>query len=188
VKVDSVWPDGTRGGAVFSEDERHRYFLYRVMPHAPLFSGPRPEFPLFVLLNPSTATHEINDATLRRCTGFAKRLGYSSLHVCNLFSLRSTDPKALLLDTDPSGDPENLNIIIASAREAQVIICGWGAFGSARTRSTVVLNALIDAGLGEKIHCLGTTNGGEPRHPLYLPASAEMRRYFPPIGIIADGA
>lgn len=174
----STWQDGTRCGAVFSSDERHRYLLTRVMPDAPLFVGPRPRFPLFLMLNPSTATHEVSDPTITRCTGFARRLGYHSFHVCNLFSLRSTDPKALWRAADAEGDPANLKTILASATEAEVIICAWGTHGGLRDRDDAVVEALANAGVGPKLRCLGATKAGHPKHPLYLPSDTAVQPYF----------
>ena len=48
---------------------------------------------LFVMLNPSTATQTHSDPTIRRCEGFAKRWGYRTLEVVNLFAWRATVPK-----------------------------------------------------------------------------------------------
>jgi hypothetical protein len=175
----SQWPDGTRCGAVFSEDMRHRYLLTRVMPDAPLFSGPRPLFPMFLMLNPSTATHEQSDPTITRCAGFAARWGYSSFHVCNLFSFRSTNPKVLKTTLDAEGDPANTATILASALESEVVVCAWGVIGELRRRADDVLSALRDAGFASKLRCLGTTKDGHPKHPLYLAAETELIPFVP---------
>ena len=72
-------------GAVFSDDMVYRYRLWRTWD---------PDLPtcLFIMLNPSTADHEQNDPTIRRCLDFAKQWGYGQLLVGNLFALRATDP------------------------------------------------------------------------------------------------
>lgn len=174
----TAWPNGAGGGAVFSEDQRHRYHLWRVPADAPRYTGPRPKFPLFVMLNPSTATHEVTDPTITRCANFARSWGYYDFQVVNLFSLRATDPKQLLFDDAPEGDPENLQWITASAVEADVVVCAWGVHGSLRDRNDTVIEAIVNAGAGPKLRCLGVTKAGHPRHPLYLPKTTPLAPYF----------
>src|ERR1700733_11688299 len=46
----------------------------------------QPKSALFVMLNPSTADAEKDDATIRRCVGFAKSWNYERLAVVNLYA------------------------------------------------------------------------------------------------------
>ena len=63
--------------AEFSEDGRYRYYLTR--------RWDKCRYPIiFAMLNPSTATAEIDDPTLRRCIGYARKWGYGGLIVVNL--------------------------------------------------------------------------------------------------------
>lgn len=50
---------------------------------------------VFIGVNPSKATHLINDNTVLRCIDFAKRWGFGSMAMLNLFPFRSTDPEAM---------------------------------------------------------------------------------------------
>jgi hypothetical protein len=157
------------GSAMFSDDMTHRYSLVR---------GPRPNsaFPLFVMLNPSTADHAISDRTITRCAGFTKRLGYVAFRVCNLFSLRAT--KSIAIRQEGSeGDPVNLLTILESAAAADIVICAWGTLGELRQRRHHVVNALREAGLAHKLCCLGRNKDGSPRHPLYLPGDTALSSF-----------
>ena len=88
----------------------------------------------------------------------------------NLFGLRSTDPKGLLSTPDPVG-PDNDQIVEASIARAALVVVGWGAFPVAADRARRV----VELAGGKPLHCLGTTKDGHPRHPLYLPGSAELQ-------------
>jgi hypothetical protein len=167
VFLESRLLDGSACSALFSADERHRYLLTRQFPGGTTGPGP-----LFLMLNPSTATHEVSDPTVTRCAGFACRWGYGSFSVANLFSLRSTDPRALYRDGLAEGDPENLYQITLAALDAPLVLCAWGTHGALRGRSAFVRSRLDVAGVGPKLHYLALTNGGEPKHPLYLPGTS----------------
>ena len=178
IERESTWPDGTLCGAVFSDDERHRYLLWREFPRdLTTTDADETKFPVFLMLNPSTATHEVSDPTVTRCARFAARHGYASFQVCNLFSFRSTDPSGLLSARDAEGDPANLETILAVTEQADLVVCAWGTFGDLRMRNRHVLDALFAAGAGPKLRCLGRTAAGHPRHPLYLPSATNLERF-----------
>jgi len=122
----------------------------------------------FVMLNPSTADAVRNDPTIARCVGFGRRWGYRRLLVTNLFALRSPLPAVLGEAEDPVG-PENDAYIRRAARAADRIVIAWGAHGTLRNRQADVLALLR----GRRLEHLGLTRGGQPRHPLYLPAVTE---------------
>lgn len=129
---------------------------------------------LFVMLNPSTADHEVDDRTIGRCIGFARREHFNRLAVANLYALRSTDPARLAEHPDPVG-PENDDWILNLALESAEIVVAWGACRLADDdRIAQVLGLLAQA---DEIKCLGTTAAGAPRHPLYLPADQQLELY-----------
>jgi hypothetical protein len=127
---------------------------------------------LFVMLNPSTADDRADDPTIRRCVGFARRWRAPALEVVNLYALRATDPRDLFAHPAPVG-PDNDRVIAEAARRAALVIVAWGVHGARDRERTARVIALI----GREVACLGTTGGGDPRHPLYLPARARRRRW-----------
>lgn len=118
---------------------------------------------MFLMLNPSTATAEVLDPTIRRCIGFARSWDCGSLVVCNLFALRSTDPRELYKSADPIG-PDNDAAIERWARKASLRIAAWGNHGQHRERGVRVKLRLRD--LGVPLSYLRLTNAGNPAHPL----------------------
>lgn len=161
------------GPAAMSDDGRHRYTLARAPPVRML----HPNRVLFVMLNPSTADDNILDPTIRRCVDFAMRHGADAMAVANLFSLRSTDPRALKTTLDAEGDPHNLTWILEMAQSASLVICAWGTHGALRGRDAMVTEMLVSEGI--KLHALKVTKDGHPAHPLYLPKTARAVPWTP---------
>jgi len=116
------------------------------------------------MLNPSTADATIDDATIRRCIGFACTWGFGALEVVNLFAYRATDPATLRRVVDPIG-PQSDRYLLAMRQRAQTIVVDWGNHGDWQNRDQAVLRLL---GARRDIYCLGKTLSGHPRHPLYL--------------------
>lgn len=144
-------------GATFSPCEKYRYLLWREWAKVG-------QTCLFIMLNPSTADESVDDPTIRRCVSFCKTWGYSRLEVVNLFALRSTNPDVLRKVSKPVGVLNNRTILEASVRASRVI-AAWGIGGSLNNRAREVcalLNKTVD------IYCLGKTQSGFPKHPLYL--------------------
>jgi hypothetical protein len=142
-------------------DGPYRYALGRTW--AP---GPRV---CWVMLNPSTADATHDDPTIRRCIGLSRAWGYGALVVVNLFALRATDPSDLYRAKDPTG-LLNDEVILREAKAAARVVAAWGAHGGYLSRGAQVRDLLLLHGLS--IDCLGLTNAGHPRHPLYLPSTA----------------
>lgn len=152
--------------AAFSDDGAHRYYLSRRLSAAPGIL-------LSIGLNPSTATHEVDDNTIRKESKLTRALGFGLYEKVNLFGFRSTNPRGLLTIENPWGDPDNLGAIIGCARSASIVLCAWGHYPSPRALSMIVLAraAAVVRSLkteGIKMHVLALTKDGYPRHPLYL--------------------
>lgn len=152
-----------KGIAIFSSCKKYRYVLTR---HIGGAKGPM----LFIMLNPSTADAEKDDPTIRRCIGFAKREGVSTLTIVNLFAYRATDPKELKEVEDPVGPENDIHIKreLEYHRTMGAIIAAWGANPIAIQRGHTILKR------SAFVLCMGKTKSGAPRHPLYIPSTAEF--------------
>lgn len=156
---------------VFSEDRKYRYTLKHTFDLA--LAGACINF---IMLNPSTADETQLDPTLRRCKGFAQREGFGSFVVTNLFAYRATDPQDMRRVLDPIG-PANDDWISRVASECKVVVCGWGNHGSYIKRDEHVKRKLrlLRESWGLVVMHLGDlTQGGHPRHPLYLSIGAPL--------------
>ncbi len=149
---------------VFSPCRTYRYVLIRSTSE---LAGRG--FVNFVLLNPSTADEYRDDPTIRRCLGFARTWGYAHVAITNLYAFRSTDPLRLLEVDDPVG-PKNDQHIGYIAGQSDLVVAGWGAWPAAVPRAAAV-RALVSE-RGRVLHHIGLTNNGQPRHPLYVRATA----------------
>jgi hypothetical protein len=157
--------DGVVGSAIFSPCERYRYELTRT------WSDGRGLWCAFIGLNPSVATATDDDATMRRCTGFAKAWGFGGLIMTNLFAFRAQDPRDMLRADDPIG-PENDRYLVALPERAETIVAAWGAYGGYLDRDRTVCRLL-----GDRLKHIGLTKDGYPRHPLYLKRDATVKPY-----------
>ncbi len=150
------------GRATFSPCQQYRY-----TPHPTLPRNDGIGMCVFVMLNPSTATAEENDPTVRRCIGYATDWGYHTLTVLNAFAYRATDPREMKHTDDPVG-PENDHWLrtITQSEEARRVSIAWGPDGGYLERDLAVMNILTERGIPP--FCLGTNLDGTPKHPLYL--------------------
>lgn len=149
--------------ASLSPDRRYRYVLTRSW-------RPKAGFAVFIGLNPSTADERQDDATIRRCLGFAAAWGYGGIAMLNLFAFRARYPRDLLAAADPVG-PSNDEFILTAVEHASVIVACWGTLGDHRNRAAEVRR------LVPNLHYLRLTREGHPSHPLYLPKSLRPQRW-----------
>lgn len=162
--------DCPTSGAIFSTCGCYRYDLWRSF-----VGGDEPRrFVNFVMLNPSTADHRVNDPTITRCIGYARAWGYDGLVVTNCYAWRSTDPKGLKTAADPIGF-ENDYWISRRADEAEIVVCAWGTLAGERGERVADLILAAD----RQPHYLRLTKDGHPSHPLYLPASLTPQPWQP---------
>lgn len=144
--------------AVISDCGKYRYLLRRTWDHDRMRA-------LFIMLNPSTADAEIDDATIRSCIRLCKSWEYGSFEVVNLFGWRATDPQELTKADDPVGGA-NDRIVISAIERCDTPICAWGAHKMANGRAAEMKNLITSR--RPLAFCLGMTKAGAPKHPLYI--------------------
>ncbi|AEI77894.1 hypothetical protein CNE_1c25770 [Cupriavidus necator N-1] len=151
-------------GCILSDCEQYRYRLWRQWDESRPALG-------FIMLNPSTADHQVNDPTITRCMQRALAGKYGRLEAVNLFPLRSTDPDGLLTHSAPLGREDTANCSIMDALDrCSLVICAWGAHKAAPARAAEVLRIIRMSGHGTLLHHLGLNKDGSPKHPLYIAA------------------
>lgn len=155
--------------ANFSPCRRWRYTLSRIFPLDLLQRGDRSnQFIQFIGLNPSTADETTDDNTIRLCMGYGARWGFGGMVMTNLFAWRDTDPRKMKLVEEPVGQHNDAHLFEV-ANFAGLILCCWGNHGSHLNRAEKVLSILTSTdALRRKLHHIGMTSEGQPRHPLYL--------------------
>lgn len=160
-------------GAILDSVRAYRYLLWYDNLLFPPAIAPYPKVVTWVMLNPSTADETEDDPTIRRCIGFSRAWGFDTMEVVNLFSLRSPNPVALRKHAQPVGGRDALSHAWDSILRADRIVVAWGA--NPMASESPVYEWLGGGSLFEgKTFCLGHTRGGQPKHPLYLPADTEL--------------
>jgi hypothetical protein len=166
----------SKGYATFSADGEYRYVLGRhvpdVSPWAPMLR--------FIMLNPSKAGGDKDDATIRRCKGFAVRWGFQKFEVSNLYARIATDPK--LLHAEGSVGPQNDDWLeqafeLAASRQGDKVVVAWGGFEHEAIAERVAVVQRLAKQHDQKLWCLGTTASGAPRHPLRLSYDTKLQEW-----------
>ena len=168
-------PLAMQNPCTFSPDRRHRYSLDHLLPE-PAPEPRRASLVMWIGLNPSTADENQLDPTLRRIAAFSRREGFGGFVMTNLFAFRATRPADMMAARDPVG-PDNDRILARTARRCELVVAAWGAHGDFENRAERVRRLLR----GARVVHLGCTQGGHPRHPLYVRGTTPLTPYDPPV-------
>ena len=150
-----------RRSAVISICQLFRYELRRVW---------NDDLPLLVvcMLNPSTADDEKEDMTLLALIHFATLWGYGGLLVVNLYGYRSSKPTEMFAQGQKAFGPDNDNYIKAvieyAAANGGRMLAAWGNDGHVGGYYNYVAQLAREERVA--LVCLGTTNSGQPKHPM----------------------
>jgi hypothetical protein len=155
--VDShcVW-----GGA----NNEYRYVLKRI------WDTSKPKI-AFVGLNPSVASEQADDNTVRKCINIARRQGFGEMVMLNAYGYRSTDPSALTTFPNPEG-ALNDNHILEECETSSKIVVAWGSHASDQRHSSLM--KLLDK---FSLWCFAKNKDGKPKHPLYVPINSQLILY-----------
>ena len=161
-------PDGLPERYLYSPDMVFRYAFGRWWGDTDLATTA-----IWVLLNPATGdTERRHRPTLERCITRSLAAGYTGLVIVNLFAFRDTNPRNLRTAPDAVG-PANDEVLRVITKAGAQTIAAWGGHGRLGGRSGRV-GPLLDSPM-----CLGITQRGEPRHPLYISADAQLVPWAP---------
>lgn len=150
----------TAKSAIISECGRYRYYLTRSWNEVGV-SEKAAQTPLFIGVNPSTADADVDDATVRKWTGFCARWGHTRFAVVNLFAYRSPDVKHLEQARDPIGKENDWYFAQAINKHDLIIPC-WGSRGKIPKQLHYridIVNVLLQ---GKNVKCFGKTTSGDP--------------------------
>jgi hypothetical protein len=150
--------------ALITEDTIYRYWLSRI------WNEDKPRI-IFIMLNPSTADHMIDDPTIKRVIQFSMDWGYGGVYVVNLYAYRSTKPKGLETTSDPVG-PENRKHILTLIQNKELkvdrVVYAWGN----GEKEPDLLREIV-----KEPFCIALSKKGIPRHPLYLKGDLQPTIY-----------
>ena len=138
-------------------------------------------------VNPSTASPENLDPTMRKVEKIAENNGYDGYIMINLYPMRSTDPKKMHTHADEDIIIENIESIKSILSEGNYEI--WAAWGRLIEEREYLKECLERvAKVANTYNCKWITFGeltkdDHPRHPLFLntkskKSSFDMQKYL----------
>jgi len=146
---------GNDNDAIFSDDRKYRYALWR------LWDLSRPKV-MFIGLNPSTANETDDDNTIKKVVKIAKYNGYGGVYMTNLFAWVTAYPEELKKCSNPQGS--NNHWLITISGMCQDVVFAWGNFKEATERAREVIENFTKF---DAPKCIVQNKNGSPKHPLY---------------------
>lgn len=147
--------------------KRYRYWLKRRV-------GLGKRLIVWIMLNPSTAEHRTNDATIRRVLRFSKDWGFDLVIVLNMYAYRATSPKRLMRVMKKRGadhvfGEDNQFWHDYWLERADRVLIGWGG--------NINIHPLETMQIFPQAYCLGVTRSLQPKHPLMIAANTQPVTY-----------
>lgn len=132
-------------------------------------------------VNPSTATPELLDNTLRTVKKLSKQHGFDGWIMMNLYPQRSTDPNGMHMEINQDLHLENLRHFQEIFESGNKTV--WAAWGAVIEKRRYLTDCMKDiTELAERYsvnwHSIGArSKAGHPHHPLYLKHSMPMEPF-----------
>lgn len=145
-------------GCVLSEDDMaapYRYVLWREW-------DPRKPCWMYVMLNPSKASHLRSDRSVTRCMNRAKVNGAGGIVVVNSGAYRETDSKVACAHPDPVG-PHNERWVRALIPYGDIHIAAWGKAASSFGGDETMKRIFAEEGV--RMYAIRQNQDGSPSHP-----------------------
>lgn len=173
----SVGEDYDRNTWIYVPDfySEYRYIL-----------GTRGKNPLITIgINPSTASPNALDNTLKSVERIALGNGFDSFIMFNVYAQRATDPDKMETEFNPILHRENMEAFeyVLSSAEAPKIWAAWGTIICKRDYLPRCVIDMIEIGKshGASWYTCGARSkkGGHPHHPLYLKKDSVLDEFDP---------
>lgn len=140
-------------------------------------------------VNPSTATPESPDPTIKRVSAISAYNGFDSFVMLNLYAQRATVPEDLDIELNSELHRENLKALKWALNyaekmnpEAEIAVwCAWGNIIKCRDYlprcREEMLAELRSKSL--KLLCVSVTKEKQPKHPLYQKNTSKLIEWIP---------
>lgn len=147
-------------GAIFSEDGKYRYALWRFWNYSAAVAGTA-RATMFIMGNASKAGRFNDDPTTIKVCHYAQRWGYDGVYIGNLYAVADTHWAGE--DTEGKIGPECDKWLMTMRNSSRKHVAAWGfvgGFNEERTRAVIRMFPTL--------YHLGLSMKGIPKHPLYL--------------------
>ncbi len=167
---------------ILSDCRSYRYILYR---KNQLSSSNKSI--VFVMINPSTADENINDATIKKCIKIAQHHDCEHIYVVNLIPYRSKDVSEVekfIKSSSPESlikmNQNNWNYIsnILNQNKDSIIICGWGKYDKVNGTYNQAYQ-FYQQYKNFNLKCLKINKDESPIHPLFVKSTSILLDFNP---------
>jgi len=143
--------------ATFSDDKKYRFSLNRVW-------ETESNKVLFIMINPSTASNDKDDRTIKKIMEISDNWNFGGLYVGNLYPYIDSKPGCLNTIVIPAEiQAQNQHHISEMAANCDKIVYAWGTKGPNKNQKEPEwLKTLFS---DRDIYCINTSVKGVPLHP-----------------------
>ena len=135
---------------------------------------------LIVGLNPSTATPDKPDPTIKRVKKIVEKENLNGWIMINLYPMRTPKPSELPAAMDEEISKKNIEVIKWIDKNYTIgrLYAAWGTNIEKQAYLVNECRHIVDSIQSEQWFTRGVTKYGHPRHPLYVPYKQKME-WFP---------